>query len=81
MLHSKVPLIIAPVRYYETLGASNNITTVGGIDWYLFGTLIVAWVVCFLCMSRGILFISLLLVEIKISILLCNEYDNVLALK
>lgn len=40
--------------YYETLGASNNITTVGGIDWYLFGTLIVAWVVCFLCMSRGV---------------------------
>ncbi|KAL5271645.1 hypothetical protein ACHWQZ_G002051 [Mnemiopsis leidyi] len=40
--------------YFEALKASNDITLLGSIDWYLFGTLIVAWIICFLCMCKGV---------------------------
>jgi len=40
--------------YYEAMKASNDITILGQIDWYLFACLIVAWLVCFLCMSKGV---------------------------
>ncbi|XP_031552563.1 sodium-dependent neutral amino acid transporter B(0)AT3-like [Actinia tenebrosa] len=40
--------------YQTTLGITNNIEDTGGMNWKLWGCLVATWVLCWICMMKGI---------------------------
>ena len=46
--------VLLPFRYY-VLDITDNIEDLGGIKWDLFGTFLLAWIITFCCVFKGML--------------------------